>query len=229
MALSGVGATPEPQEPQKSATQTTKGENGQKYSIFDNAPQDGTVSTAEQQKAFEDSVNSDNILDSVLVEAAKLLKINILDFAKNFAGMFEKIETDGSQESAELANRIVEGRIKNVKGKLAELAHQKLNGTAKEPPSVTTEEGFASKDCLEYFADRIANMGLDFDSDVFAEVFAYADNCQYRESSVISKNDEDYSMFFVDKYMEHDFDGNIKDTHVLDYLANKYAEALKNK
>ena len=221
MAISGVGATP---EPEKSTQKSVNKQEEKHYSIFDNAPQDGTVSTDEQRTAFLDSVNKDN----TLIIACKQLKVNITDFFNNFAGNFRAINTDGSQESAENTNKLVKLRILKYSSELSETLLKKYKGEEKQPPSITTEKGLTSEECMDYFVGKIVNMGLDFDAETFADVFARYDYDLSGDDSIISTN-ELYNESYTSKFMNHDFEGNIKDTHALDYLANVYAAALKNK
>ena len=220
MTISGVGASP---EPQKSSQQSVNAQEEKHYSIFDNAPQDGTVSTDEQRTAFLASVSKENSL----VKACKQLKINFTDFFNNFAGHFAKIDTDGTQESAEDANITVRLRVLEYSNKLAESVLEKDKGQEKQPPSITTEEGLISEECMDYFISKIVNMGLDLDAETFADVFARYDYDLSGEDSIISTS-ELYNESYTSQFMNHDFEGNIKDTHALDYLANVYA-ALKNK
>ena len=222
MAISGVGATPEPQEPQKTVTQTTKEEC--QYSIFDNAPKDGTISVDEQRTEFTKRLKNEN----GLIELCKKYKVNIDEFFNSIAGYFDEIKTDGTQKMAESANQAVEARLSGSIEKLRTVIIDKFTGLEKQPPSITTEEGLTSKECLDYFISKIVNMGLDFDEEIFADVFARYDYDLSGDDSIISPN-ELYNEYYTSKYMNHDFEGKIKDTHALDYLVNVYAKTVKQK
>lgn len=217
MSVSGVGATP---ESPKGTSESTNKQEEKTYSIFDNAPQDGTVSTEEQKAAFLASE-----LDNRLIKACKYLKINLSEFFNNFAGQFRDIKTDGSADNADLANKVVELRIAEFKIKLAESIIDKFEGKEKEPPSIKTDDGLTSSECMNYLIDKIVNMGLDLNKDILVDVLSRYDYDLSGEDSIVSQK-ELYNVDYTSKYMNHDFEGNIKDTHALDYIINVYAERL---
>lgn len=156
------------------------------------------------------------------------MKINFTDFFNNFAGHFAKIDTDGTRESAEDANATVRLRVLKYINKLEKTVLEKYEDKDEQPPSITTEEGLTSEECMDYFISKIVNMGLDLDAETIADVFARYDYDLSGDDSIISTS-ELYDESYTSKFMNHDFEGNIKDTHALDYLANVYAAALKNK
>lgn len=222
MSISSVnGATP--QEPQKPESKGVNEQDGKFYSIFDNAPQDGTVSTEEQKTAFINSANN----DSSLVKMCKQYKINFADFFKSFGALFTNIETDGTEQSATEADEEIKQRILKVKMEALDKILAKMGGED-EAPSVTTKEGIMSQECLDYFVSKIVYMGLEMDTDVMMKVFREYDYDLNGEDSVITP-DELNNNGGNPIYMSHDFEGGIIDTHALDYLVNKYAEALENR
>ena len=220
MTISGIGATPEPQNPQNTATQAKEEE--KQYSIFDNAPQDGNVSKDEQKTEFAKRLKNENSL----IELCKKYKVNIDEFFNSIGAFFDDIKTDGTKKMAEATNKVVEARISNAISELRSIVIDKFTGLEKQPPSITTEEGLTSEECMDYIASKIAAMGLDFNAEIFADVFARYDYSLSGEDSIISPN-ELYNEDYTSKYMNHDFEGNIKDTHALDYLVNVYAKALE--
>ena len=223
MTISGIGATPEPQNPQnpqKPAAQATEEE--KQYSIFDNAPQDGNVSKDEQKTEFAKRLKNENNL----IELCKKYKINIDEFFNSIGAFLGDIKTDGTKKMAEATNKVVEARISGAISKLRDVVIEEFTGIKKQPPSITTKEGLVSEECIDYFVSKIVAMGLDFDAEIFADVLARYDYALSGEDSIISPN-ELYNEDYTSKYMNHDFEGNIKDTHALDYLVNVYAKALE--
>ena len=220
MTISGIGATPEPQNPQNTATQAKEEE--KQYSIFDNAPQDGNVSKDEQKTEFAKRLKNENSL----IELCKKYKVNIDEFFNSIGAFFDDIKTDNKKKMAEATNKVVEARISNAISELRSIVIDKFTGLEKQPPSITTKEGLTSEECIDYIASKIAAMGLDFNAEIFADVFARYDYSLSGEDSIISPN-ELYNEDYTSKYMNHDFEGNIKDTHALDYLVNVYAKALE--
>ena len=98
MTISGVGATP---EPQKSASQSVSGQEERHYSIFDNAPQDGVVTQQEQKRALINTINN----------LCQNLKMNmttwIIKLINQISAGFKTINTDGTKQSAEAADKQV--------------------------------------------------------------------------------------------------------------------------
>ena len=222
MQIGNVNNNPEPQKDK--IVKENEQEPQKYYSIFDNAPQDGTVSTEEQKTVFLNDVNK----NSDLITVCKHLKINFLDFFKNFAGHLPEVKTDGTKESAENADRVVDLRIKSFEIKFQNAVIDKAQGKEKQPPSIHVQDGVFSEECISYIIGKMIDMGLEYDSDILFKILDGYDYDLSGEDSIISPN-ELYNVSDNSQFMEHDFDGNIKDTHALDYLVNKYAAVLKNK
>ena len=149
-------------------------------------------------------------------------------FFNNYKRMQAELEKDFDIATMLTSNSITDQDEQNLKSKLGNFLIDKFTGIEKEPPSITTEEGLTSEECIDYFISKIVNMGLDIDAETFADVFARYDYDLSGDDSIISTS-ELYNVSYTSKFMNHDFEGNIKDTHALDYLANVYAAALKNK
>ena len=100
--VSGVGATP---EPQNDGIQNANEQKEKHYSIFDNAPQDGVVSRKEQTMA----------LLSRISDLCRDLKMNmtywIMQLVNQIGAGFQAINTDGTKESAEMADEQVNAQM----------------------------------------------------------------------------------------------------------------------
>ena len=233
MLTLGVGATPEPQEPQKSTPQTTKEENKQKYSIFDE-DKDGTVTVKEQQDALRNAAIQDETIKQAIKNGFDLEM-----YLQIFGEICKDIKTNTSktigklivtpQEMVEYADRTVQNLIDQIKVKANEYLQPKPEKTT--PTNIGKGWGMEDEH-VEYIVDKLQENGIEqtkINLDLLLDIMARYDYDMDNDSDGILTTGEmnQYNDGVSHKYMDKDLQGNIKDTKVLDWIINKYLEKSK--
>ncbi len=132
MAISGVGATPEPNEQNPNKPQTTSNEvEDKKYSIFDKN-QDGTVSSAEQIAAFYEELRNDSAIQEAFENG-----FDIRNYIDIFIKECKDVKTNISKGIDAIDVDIKVGSfIDNVINSLKEMADKYLKQNKTAPTNI---------------------------------------------------------------------------------------------